>query len=776
MPLVGQDIPHESAAAHVTGRSQFIDDIPPVRGELHVEVFGSPEAHGTVRRLRLDPARQSHGVQAILTARDIPGQNHLGPIIRDEHLLADEVVEFVGDPLVLIAAESKMAAVQARGRIEVEIDALPCILTVADALAADSFLGPPRTIERGNLLAAFDSARHHLQGTLRLGGQEHFYFESQAAIAYPEEQQSFTIWSSTQHPSEVQAVVAEVLGIPFHRVHVYCRRMGGGFGGKETQAAQPAAMAALVAWHTGRPARLVLGRDDDMAVTGKRHPCQATYHVAFDDSGHILALDLELVADGGCSTDLSPSVLERAMLHVDNAYYLPAVRITGRVCKTHFPSNTAFRGFGGPQGVACIESILEDIAKFLRHDAYDVRQRNCYGGPGRDVTPYGQKLRNNVLPRLLAQLRKTSDYDRRRRDIEAFHAGARTELRGLAMTSVKFGISFTRRTLNQANALVNLYTDGSVLVSTGATEMGQGVHTRIRQLVADDLGLPFEAVHVGVTSTEKNNNTSATAASCSTDLNGAAALDATRRIRRRLAKFVAPLLADPDRGLLPSPPDVRLACGMVFDERAPDRRMPFSELVQRAYEERVSLGERGFYATPGVDFNREAGQGQPFRYFTQGAAVSEVWIDRFTGETRILRADLLMDIGMPINPGIDRGQITGGFLQGLGWVTTESLAYDGRGALLSHSPTTYKIPNVGDLPEDFRVSLFHNPGSNVSLHRSKAVGEPPLLLGISVWAAIKNALGYAAEPRPLVPLSIPATPEHVLLTLTELSPSRTTVS
>ncbi|HEY6563349.1 MAG TPA: molybdopterin cofactor-binding domain-containing protein, partial [Pirellulaceae bacterium] len=544
---------------------------------------------------------------------------------------------------------------------------------------------------------------HRFDGEIIVGGQEHFYLESQAAIAYPEEQARITVLSSTQHPSEVQAVVAEILGLPYHLVTVQCRRMGGGFGGKETQAAQPAAMAALVAWHTGRPARIVLGRDDDMAITGKRHPFLARYRVGYSRAGAITALDLDLFANGGCSTDLSPSVLERAMLHVDNAYFLPAVRIVGRVCRTNLPSNTAFRGFGGPQGVACIENILEEIAHRTGRDAYDVRQLNCYGPQPRDRTPYGQVVYNNVLPELMAQLRSTSQYDQRRSEIDLFNSRANIELRGLAMTAVKFGISFTKRTLNQANALVHIYTDGSVLVSTGATEMGQGVHTRIRQLVADDLGIPWERVAIGVTSTDKNHNTSPTAASCGTDLNGAAALDATFRLRARLAQLAARQLAEVDQGLTPSAEDLVFADGWVADVRAPHRRIAFDDVVLQAYQERISLGERGFYATPGVDFDRETGQGTPFLYYTNGAAVAEVIIDRVTGELRVPRVDLLMDIGMPINPGIDRGQIPGGFIQGLGWVTSEELMYDAEGSLLSHSPTTYKIPNVSDVPLDFRV-------------------------------------------------------------------------
>jgi xanthine dehydrogenase large subunit len=455
------------------------------------------------------------------------------------------------------------------------------------------------------------------------------------------------------------------------------------------------------------------------------------------------------------------------MLHTDNAYYLPDVRITGRVCRTNLPSNTAFRGFGGPQGVANIENIIELIAQHLGKDSLDVRRANLYGIEERNVTPYGQIVRNNMLPRLVEELAISAEYEQRRAAIEKLNASSPFELRGLSMTLVKFGISFTKKTLNQANALVNIYTDGSVIVTTGATEMGQGVHTRVRQITADELGIAYESVTVGTTSTDKNHNTSPTAASSGTDLNGAAAADACAKLRARLADFAATIFADAERGISNSPGDVVFENGFVWDRRSPESRMTFAQLICRAYLERINLGERGFYITPGVDFDREAGKGTPFYYFTNGAACSEVSIDRYTGETRILRVDLLMDAGIPINPGIDRGQIFGGFIQGMGWVTSEELRYSESGELLSHSPTTYKIPGVRDLPAVFNVKFLDNPDNAISIRRSKALGEPPLLLGISVWAAVKNALSYAAAGKP-VELAIPATGERVLMTLTAL--------
>jgi xanthine dehydrogenase large subunit len=786
MGVVGKNIPHDSAVAHVTGESQFVDDMPPALGEVPVDFVGSPVANGRVRRIDLEAAKRAPGIIGAFTFRDVPGHNAYGPVVHDDRVLADEAIRYAGEAVVLLVGETREALHVAKKLVTLDIEPLEPILSIDAARAAESFLGPAREIVCGDPDAALKDAEQTLEGTLSIAGQEHFYFETQAAIAIPEERGGLTVYSSTQHPSEVQAVVAEVCGLPFHRVTCICRRMGGGFGGKETQAAHVAAMAAMAAILTKRPARAVLNRDDDMAITGKRHRFQSRYKVGFTREGRITALLVDHFSDGGCSTDLSLAVLERAMLHTDNAYYLPNARITGRVCRTNLPSNTAFRGFGGPQGVAVIENIMEAVAHATGSDAADVRRLNCYRDPAANTTPYGQTLQNNTLPRLIDRIRETSEYDRRRGEIAALNAADRDFLRGLAMTMVKFGISFTNRTLNQANALVNVYLDGTVLVSSGATEMGQGVNTRLRQLVADELGIDYDSVFVGVTSTDKNNNTSATAASASTDLNGAAAVDGCSRLKRRLAEFAAALFSENRRG--PSPfsesaekkgtvplsaggsrsatlaDDVRFADGVVFDYRDPQRRIAWRDLVRKAYLERINLGERGFYSTPGIDFNRDTGRGHPFLYFTNGAAVAEVRIDRLTGELTVERADLLIDAGVPINPGIDRGQIVGGFVQGMGWVTTEELKYDAEGRLLSHSPTTYKIPGVRDLPQVFNVDFLPNSENVVSLKRSKAVGEPPLLLGISVWAAVKNALTYIAGPTP-PELNLPATGEEILLRL-----------
>jgi xanthine dehydrogenase large subunit len=764
MRVIGKNIAHDSAATHVSGESVFLDDVAPLAGELLAGIVPSPVAHGHIKRLDLEAARQVPGVAAILTARDIPGKNEFGASFHDELLLVQDEAQFLGHPLAVIAAENAEALAKARKAVTVEMEELPALLNINQAIAADSYLGQPRRLERGSIADGFAEARRKIEGVLEIGGQEHFYLESMVAIAVPGEQGTMTVHSSTQHPSEVQAMVAEVLGVPFSHVIVICKRMGGGFGGKETQAAQPAMMAALLAAKTGRPVRFVYTKDDDMRFTGKRHAFKAVYKAGFGDGGRICALDLELYSNGGCSSDLSFAVLERAMLHVDNAYFLPNVRILGRVCKTNLPSNTAFRGFGGPQGVAATENLIEEIAQALGIDALGVRQSNCYGIDDRNITPYGQVVRNNTLPELFTTLRKECDYDGRRAEVRRFNQESATHLRGLAMSAVKFGISFTRRTMNQANALVNIYLDGSVMVSTGATEMGQGVHTRVRQVVAEELGMGYERVLVGATSTEKNNNTSPTAASSGTDLNGAAAREACGKLRGRLAEVAAGMLADAQAGLAAEAGRIRFEAGRVFDDRAPEKTISFEQVVRQAYELRVSLGERGFYATPGVDFNRETGRGTPFLYFTNGVACSEVLVDRFTGEMKVTRADLLMDVGKSINPGIDRGQVVGAFVQGMGWVTTEELVYGPKGQLLSYSPTTYKIPAVSDLPEVFNVQFLDNPHNAVSLYHSKAVGEPPLLLGVSVWLAVKNAISYV-NPRGAGKLSIPATGERILLAL-----------
>jgi xanthine dehydrogenase large subunit len=767
MPSRGKSVPHDSAVGHVTGLAGYIDDMPSMAGELFVGFVGSPVAAGWLDAVDTSPALALPGVVTCYTATDVPGHNLFGLVVADEPFLADGQLLYVGQPVAVIAATSPAALVQARKAIRIVCAAEEPILDLTESIRRQKFLGPRRRIARGDVDVNLSAAAHRLSGLFNIGGQEHFYLESQAAIAYPGEQGQIVVHSSTQNPTEIQAVIAEMLGRGEHEVVCICKRMGGAFGGKESQAAIPAMMAALVAHKTGRPARVIYNKDDDMRVTGKRHAYRSEWDVAFDTDGRIRAVRIAFYSNGGASTDLSLAVMERTLLHADNCYYLPNVELTGQVCFTNLPSNTAFRGFGGPQAIATIENILESIAHHLGIDAFDVRMRNMYGVGERNTTPYDQLFDKNHLPEIYATLAARSQYRKRRNEVAEFNRASRTHLRGLAMTGVKFGISFTTKFLNQGNALVNVYTDGTIQVSTGATEMGQGVNVKLRQLVADEFGLEIERVIVMPTSTEKNNNTSPTAASASTDLNGAATLRACRAIKRRLRRFAALRLADAAAGLAPSSGHIKFAAGHVYDSRRPDERIDFGQLCADARRERIDLGARGFYATPGIDFNRETGRGTPFFYYTQGAAAAEVLIDRFTGELRVQRADLLIDIGRSINPGVDRGQIIGGFIQGMGWVTAEALVYDERGNLLSYSPTTYKIPATTDVPEVFNVATFDNKDNVRNVYRSKAVGEPPLMLGIAVWAAVKNALSYAAAGVP-VDLQLPATGEEILRCLTNL--------
>ena len=587
-------------------------------------------------------------------------------------------------------------------------------------------------------------------------------------MAWPGEYGEIQVHSSSQNPTEIQEVVAEALGLGFHEVVCVCKRMGGGFGGKETQAVIPAVMAALVAAKTQRPARVAYSKDDDMRSTGKRHPYKIHYKAAFTSEGKITGVKFDIYSNGGAAADLSTAIMERTLFHSENAYFIPNLVFNGTICKTNFPPNTAFRGFGGPQGMANIENVIQEIAIYLKKDALEVRRLNCYSHHERNVTPYGQIVQNHILPEIIDQLAKTSEYRKRMTGVEEFNRQSTTHLRGLALTPMKFGISFTTKFLNQGNALVNVYKDGTVQVSTGGTEMGQGLNTKIRQLVADEFAISYDDVRMMITSTEKNNNTPPTAASAGTDLNGFAAVNACQKIRSNLSAFASRYFASEELGLDHSVEHICFEESSVFDDRTPDKTLSFRELVQLAFMDRVSMGARGFYRTPEINFNRDIEKGEPFFYYTTGAAVSEVLIDRFTGYLKLERSDLLMDIGESINPGIDRGQIIGGFIQGVGWVTNEDLRYSDKGELLSYSPTTYKIPNIQDLPEIFNVDTISNPHHQINIRRSKAVAEPPLMLCLSVWIAVKHALSFVqngVSPQ----LNLPATGEEILRRLTELT-------
>lgn len=796
-------LPHDSASTHVSGQSQYIDDRPTLQGEVFIEVVYSPHAFAKIKKIETSHALELPGVLAVFTAQDL-AHNVWGTIFKDQPLLAQDEVRFVGEAVALVVGETREAAAQGRSALEVKYQILKPLLSISDAKAAQSFIGSARKIERGEVDQALKQAPHTFQGSIVIRGADHFYLESQAAVAYPLEGGQIEVHSSSQHPTETQHVVAHALGVAASDVVCIVKRMGGAFGGKESQAAPFAAYAALVARRLGRPARLILNKDDDMVMTGKRNPFENQYRVGFDSDGNILALDVQLYSDGGAYADLSTSIMERAMLHIDSAYYVPHLRVTGQVCKTHFHPHTAFRGFGGPKGVATMERIVEEIAHRLGKDSLEVRKRNCYSdSSGRNMTHYGQRLENNCMPELFARLEKDSDYRARRLDVERSNQKAlRTGgvLRGLSLTPVKFGISFTTRFLNQANALVIVHRDGSLQVSTGATEMGQGVNARISELVAREFGLSRDAVRMMPTSTDKNGNTSPTAASSGTDLNGAAALLAVRRIKQRLSELAFHLFKTPESrwakntaGLgtedevslnpeafrnrdLNNPNEDTLELDGVFQFHdvcfeenhvylgsRPEAKISFESLVNEAYLNRISLSEYAHYRIPGLSFNKLTGQGDAFLYFTQGVAVSEVSVSQESGEVKVLRSDILMDLGRPINEGLDVGQVTGGFVQGMGWVTTEKLYYNLNGALLSHSPSTYKIPSVQDTPRIFRVELLENFGNHKNVRGTKAVGEPPLLLALSVWTAIHDALkGFNHYQKGFPNLELPATQEQIL--------------
>ena len=767
LPTSSFQVPHESAIAHVGGEAKFVDDLPSSKDEVWVDYIPSPTAHGKILAHNFEELKQIPGILGIFTFQDLPGNNHFGNIISDEPFLAENRVHYVGQPVAVIASENEEAALVARKGVRFEIEELEPVFTIDQALAKEEFLGVPRKIERGDFEKAWEEAEHRLEGIFHCNGQEHFYLESQAVLVVPGEEDQLHVHSSTQNTSEIQQVVAEALNLGFHQVVAVCKRMGGGFGGKETQAAIPAVMASLVAYHLKRPARMVFTKDDDMKTTGKRHPFLIRYKSAYTSEGRITGLEVKLFSNGGAYADLSTAIMERAMLHSDNAYFIPNVLIKGQVCRTNLPPNTALRGFGGPQGMANIENIMQEIAISLGKDAFEVRRLNCYGKHEQNVTPYGQKVHAHCLPEMMDRLAEKTDYQKKLSAIEAFNKASKTHLRGIALTPMKFGISFTTTFLNQGNALVNLYLDGTVQVSTGGTEMGQGLNTKIRLIVAGELGVEYDSVRVMETSTEKNNNTAPTAASAGTDLNGMAALDACSRLKQRLAEVASRMFANSLQNLEANEAEVIFEKGLVWDQRHPKKKIKFAEVVNQAWLERISLGEKGFYRTPNIHYDRESGQGNPFFYYTSGASVSEVLIDRFTGELKLEKADLVLDIGKPIHEGIDLGQTFGGFVQGLGWLTTEELRYAENGSLLSYSPTTYKIPNISDIPEEFSVEFVDNPEHKINIWRSKAVGEPPLMLSLSVWLAVKHALSCLKEKQ-IPKLNIPATGEEILRRMDEI--------
>lgn len=771
---VGKPLPHDSAPLHVTGQARYVDDIPLPANALHLAFGKATIARGRVTALDLDPVRAAPGVVMVLTPADLPGDCDTSPSAHDEPLLSDQV-HFHGQPLFLVVADSHGAARRAAARARISYAEQPPILSIEDALAANTrFEDGPRIWARGDVASALAAAPHRIDGQIDMGGQEHFYLEGQAALALPGEGGEMQVIASTQHPTEAQHKVAHALGVPMHKVRVECRRMGGGFGGKESQGNALAIACAVVAARTGRPVKMRYDRDDDMILTGKRHDFRIAYRAGFDATGRLTAVDFTHYTRCGWSQDLSLPVADRAMLHADNAYFIPHIRIESHRLRTNMASATAFRGFGGPQGVLGIERVMDHIAHHLGLDPLAVRRANYYDGPApsgpgtgapyagphspaiaaRNTTPYGQTVTGFALHDMTDALAQSSDYAARRAAIRDWNTGQPILKRGIALTPVKFGISFTLTHLNQAGALVHVYQDGSIHLNHGGTEMGQGLNQKVAQVAADAFGVGMDAVQITATDTAKVPNTSATAASSGSDLNGMAVLAACETIRGRIAACLAELHQC-------APDQVRFADGRVW---AGATEMTFAQAALTAYQNRISLSATGFYRTPDISWDRIKGQGRPFYYFAHGAAVTEVVIDTLTGENRILRVDILHDTGASLNPALDIGQVEGGYVQGAGWLTLEELVWDDAGRLRTHAPATYKIPATSDTPPVFNVALWDRANPEATVRRSKAVGEPPFMLGISALMAISDALAQAC-PGPYPTLDAPATPERILMTL-----------
>jgi xanthine dehydrogenase large subunit len=763
----GQSVAHESARAQITGSALYIDDLPEVAGTLHAAPILSTHAHARLLGVDVGAALAMPGVIDVVLAADIPGDPILATFAHDEPILATDTLHHVGQVIGLVLADSMTRAREAARAVRVQDEPLEPILTIEQAIKAEHWVSPPVRVARGDAAAAIAAAPLQLEREFEAGGQEHFYLEGQIAYALPQEAGQWLVHASSQHPGEVQHWIAHALGIALHRVSVQCRRMGGGFGGKETQAGHLAVWAAIAARKAGRPVKLRLDRDDDFLITGKRHNFRYRYRVGFDPEGRILGLDAMLASQCGFSADLSAPVADRAVFHIDNTCYLEHLTVLSLRCRTNTQSNTAFRGFGGPQGMLLIETVIDDIARRLQIDPLAVRLKNVYGPAPRNVTHYGMTVEDNIAEPLMRRLAQTSDYEARRSQIALWNSRSPILKRGIALTPLKFGISFTATQFNQAGALVHVYTDGSVQVSHGGTEMGQGLHTKVCQIVADELGVPLERLRITASDTSLIPNASATAASAGTDLNGRAAQWAAQQIRERLTSYLA------QREQIP-PETVRFANGRVS---TPQGSMSFEKLVTEAWADRIQLWSDGFYATPKIHYDKRTLTGRPFYYFAYGAACVEAIVDTLTGESRLLAADILQDVGRSINPALDLGQIEGAFIQGVGWLTTEELVWDRQGRLLTHAPSTYKIPTAGDLPARFRIDLWDEPNREDNVHGSKAVGEPPFMLAIAAFSAIRQAIAGALADgegaTAAVPLDAPATPQAVLKALHQMGVPRT---
>ncbi|SFC68486.1 xanthine dehydrogenase molybdopterin binding subunit [Pseudoalteromonas denitrificans] len=757
---VGVSRKHESADKHVTGKALYIDDRPQMANQLFAAIGQTTIAHGLVKSMDLSKVKVAPGVVDVLIATDVPGHLDIGPVFKGDPVLVLDKVEFMGQALFAVAATSHEAAVKAAKLAIVEYEEIEPVLSVKEALSKQNFVRPPHTQKRGDAVSAINASKHILEGKLKIGGQEHFYLESQISSAEPTEDGGMMIYSSSQHPSEVQKLVAEVLGISFNKVVVDMRRMGGGFGGKETQAAPWACIAALLANKTGRCVKLRLNRVDDMTLTGKRHPFENDYKVGFDEQGLIKGIEFNINGNCGYSPDLSDAIVDRAMFHSDNAYFLENAHVVGNRCKTNTVSHTAYRGFGGPQGMISIEGVMDDIARKVDKDPLEIRKLNLYGQNDRNITHYGQTVEHNILPMMINKLENDCEYQKRRTEITQFNKINTFLKKGIALTPVKFGISFTVQHLNQAGALIHLYTDGSIQLNHGGTEMGQGLNTKIAQVVAQEFQVDIDNIIVCSTRTDKVPNTSPTAASSGTDLNGKAAQNAAIILKNRLIEFTCEHFSVEQNDVIFSDNQVHISNV---------KQLSFAELVQLAYMNRISLSSTGFYKTPKIYYDRDKANGRPFFYFANGVACSEVVIDTLTGEYKVARVDVLHDVGDSLNPAIDLGQIEGAFVQGMGWLTTEELIWNEKGRLVSNNPATYKIPAIADMPEVFNVELLQNePNAEATIYNSKAVGEPPFMLAISVWSALRDAVSSVSDYKASPILNTPATPERVLMAVQQM--------
>ncbi len=758
--------PHESAISHTTGEARYISDFQSISGQLWGQVFMSEMAHARILSYDLSEALKVKGVVDILDYTRIPGKNQLNPVMHDEVCLAEDEVNCIGQAIFLIAAVDKISAIQALNKIKIEFEELEPILTIEDAIAKSSYLAPTRKIESGKPDEILASSPFQIKGSLTTGAQEHWYLETQSAFCIPGEDNTMTVYASSQNPTETQEVVAEMLGWPSNKVVCEVRRMGGGFGGKETQASHIAAWSALLAHTTGRPVMMQLSRDEDQKMTGKRHPFLANYEAGFDEEGKILAFTVDLHGNAGMSFDLSIPILERAMFHAENSYFIENMRVTGTMWKTNLPSNTAFRGFGGPQGIAVIENVIDRIARQIGKDPAEIRRFNFYGINDRNQTPYGQLVENNKLPIIFDKLVRSSDYYERRKKIDQYNQKNERFKKGIALTPVKFGISFTTAFLNQAGALVVIYKDGSVILNHGGTEMGQGLHTKIIRIASHELGISKEKIIISATNTSKVPNTSPTAASSGTDLNGMAVKNAIKIILNRLKPLAFEYLSKLNAGIKRH--EIVFQNNQVFAKSYPECYILFSDLTKLAHSKQISLSSTGYFGTPDIYFDRSIGKGKPFHYYAYGMAVSEVETDIMTGISRVQRVDILHDAGQSLHPEIDKGQIMGAFVQGMGWCTTEVIRYNDKGKLLNASPDTYKIPVIGDFPLRYTANLLKGSKNSKAVMGSKAIGEPPFILALSVWLAIKDSISAVKNHRYEPEFSLPASKEVVLQSINKL--------